>query len=142
MVKINPASGSNNEFPINSAQSEKSPKDIVIFDDQNPVGNKKQPYEVKFDKNGYPIPDGQKLQLTPKVKHSFIWGLISYETGGEYIYIADGKENIAEIKDRCHLIPGAIHRNNQYIRDDGWIPDKGRKIYFMQNEEDIDTKRK
>ena len=142
MVKINPASGSNNEFSINQTQSEKSPKDIVIFnfDDQNPVGNKKQPYEVKFDKDGYPIPDGETLQLTPQEKHSYLWGLITYETGGEYTYIANGKENIAEIKDKFHLNKGAIHNSNRYIRDDGWTPEKGRKIYFMRG--DIDTQRK
>ena len=93
-------------------------RNIVIFnfDDQNPVGNKKQPYEVKFDKDGYPIPDGETLQLTPQEKHSYLWGLITYETGGEYTYIANGKENIAEIKDKFHLNKGAIHNSNSYYK--------------------------
>ena len=137
MTKINPISF-NNENPINPTSTEQSPKETAIFnfDDQNPVENGKPPYVVKFDKDGYPIPDGETLSLTPK--GTILFGLI--KTGGEYTYIANGSENIGEIKAKFHLRDGAIRRCNPNIRDDYWKPDAGRKIYFMQD--DIDTQRK
>jgi len=137
MTKINP-SANNNEIPHNLPKIEKSPKNIVIFnfDDQNPVENKKQPFEVKFDKDGYPIPDGDRLTLVPK--GTALFGLI--KTGGEYTYKANGKENIGEIKAKFHLKDGAIEKCHPNIKDDYWKPDKDYKIYFMQD--DIDTQRR
>lgn len=131
MVKINPASGSNNEFPINSAQSEKSPKDIVIFNfyDQNPVGNKKQPYEVKFDKNGYPIPDGENL--TTKTYGLFTKKIL-------YMYKSDGKKTYGQIRDMFNLKKEALRKNpNNLGVDEETYPDNGRIIYFYPTDVDI-----
>ncbi len=128
MTKINPI-GANNEIKLNSAKTEASPNDIVIFnfDDQNPVENKKQPFEVKFDKNGYPIPDGDRLT---KKKDGLFKTL--------YIYKSDGAKTYGEIRDMFHLKKRALKNNpNNYGVDENYYPDKDRNVYFYSTDLDI-----
>lgn len=130
MTKINPASF-NNEIPTNPASTEKSPKEIAIFnfDNQNPVGNKKQPYEVKFDKDGYPIPDGETL--TTKT-----YGLFSKKV--LYMYKCDGDKTYGQIRDMFNLKKEALRKNpNNRGVDEEYYPDKGRIIYFYKTDVDI-----
>ena len=135
MTGINPI-GNNNEIKVNHAGAEASHSDIVIFnfDDQNPVGNKQQPYEVKFDKDGYPIPDGDKLVLIPEKTFPLLFW---YKRKAEYVYKADGKEHIYDIKNNCHLKDNAINRCQKYIKSDNYQPTEGITICFMK--EDVDT---
>lgn len=141
MVRINPFS-INNQTESNPAKAEKSPEEIVIFnyDDQNPAGQNQRPFEVQFDENGYPIPDGDRLKFTPEKTFTFLFGLFKHTRNAEYVYTANGRENIADIKAKFHLKDGAINKCHPNIRDDGYQPPKGTLICFMK--EDIDTQMK
>ena len=140
MKKIEPISFKG--YSQETEKVEKSPKDIVIFnfDNQNPVGDKKQPYEVKFDKDGYPIPDEERLVLHEAEDVPILFGLFKVHKDAEYAYVADGKEQIWKIKDKFHLKDGAINKCNKNIKSDNYQPSKGTVIYFMKD--DIDTQRK
>ena len=91
-------------------------------------------YQVIFDKNGFPVPDGKILTL--KEDASFFLGAIKRKA--EYTYTCSGNESIKDIKNKFHLKDGAIQSCNSYINDDEWVPEKGRKIYFYK--EDVVTK--
>ena len=86
--------------------------------------------QVKFDSKGYPVPDGKYLQYVPE--ESFLLGLITRDA--EYIYIANGRESIKDIRAKFHLKDGALRKCNSEIVDANWIPSKGKKIYFEKND--------
>ena len=127
-MKVNSSQFSDKELP-EYGKAQKTPKEIVI-----PLSGDEEPqkvsenFKVNFDENGYPIPDGDTLTISEK-------GLFTKKA--EYIYKADGKESIREIKAKFNLKDGAIRKCNYYIVDVDWVPEKGRQIYFMRD--DINT---
>lgn len=71
--------------------------------------------------------------LTYKAGEKFLWGLI--ERKAQYTYQASGRETIADIRAKFGLQDGALRKCNSYINDAEWVPEKGKLIFF--NEEDI-----
>ena len=61
-----------------------------------------------------------------------LFGLIKKEA--QYTYKADGKECIAEIKEKFGLKDGAIKECNPQIRDDDWVPPKDYEIFFYEKD--------
>ncbi|GEM_PF-6387204 len=103
-------------------------KEIVIPLAGEDSDDKPKKFELIFDKDGYPVPDGETLKVSEK-------GL--FKKRSEYTYKANGKESVNDIKAKFHLKDGALRKCNPYIVDAEWIPEKGRDIYFMKD--DIDT---
>lgn len=50
---------------------------------------------------------------------------------GFYTYKANGKESIGDIKKKFGIPDKAIEKMNNYIKDDGFVPDKDKEIYFQ-----------
>ncbi len=95
--------------------------------DQNP---KKQDCKNNIDqalKNG-------SLIYHPGQKNCFLFK----DRKAEYEYHANGRETIGMIKEKFGLKDGAIRKCNPNIKDDDWMPPKGQKIFFY--EEDVDSK--
>lgn len=71
--------------------------------------------------------------LTYQAGEKFFFGLI--ERKAQYTYQTSGTETIADIRTKFGLKDGALKKCNSYIVDAEWVPQKGKLIYF--NEEDI-----
>lgn len=55
----------------------------------------------------------------------------------QYKYIATGRETLHDIKVKFNLKDGAIRRCDPYLRDNDHTPEKGKEIFFY--EEDVKT---
>jgi len=53
----------------------------------------------------------------------------------QYKYIATGRETLGDIKKKFNLKDGAIRRCDKYLKDDDHVPEKGKEIFFY--EEDV-----
>ena len=132
-MKVNPSQFSDNELP-EYGKAQKTPKEIVIpLSGSDEPQNVTKKFEINFDKDGYPIPDGERLRYIPGDTVTFL-GFVVSEKKPEYVYRADGKEFIADIKEKFNLKEGAIRKCNPAIRDDGYQPPKGTEIYFMKED--------